>query len=141
MSNQTVGSYTDVYSLAATLYQMLTGETPVSADERKARGTPLITPQQKNPEISPRTCQAILKGMELQPIDRPQTIEAWLQELGTASKAPREKPPITPIHWEKWGVIWAAVAVILSLVFWVGDQILSRQDPANPPAPTQQTLP
>ena len=134
----TIGSYTDVYSLAATLYQMLTGETPVSADERKARGTPLMTPQQKNPEISARTSKAILKGMELKPIDRPQTIEAWLQELGIASKAPREK---LPIHWEKWGVIWAAVAVMLSLVFWVGDQILSRQDPANPPAPIQQNQP
>ena len=135
---QTIGAYTDVYSLAATLYEMLTGEIPVSADDRQARGTPLITPQQKNPEISATTAKAILDGMALKPADRPQTITAWLKALGI-SPDPVAPSPKESINWEKWGVIWAAVAVVLSLVFWVGDQILSRQNPPAPP--TQQNQP
>lgn len=141
-SGQTVGSYTDVYSLAATLYEMLTGETPASADDRQIRGTPLITPQQKNSQISASTLKAILKGMELKAIDRPLTIEAWLGELDRApdsSTSTDFSPSKQPTNWEKWGVIWGAVAVVLSLVFWVGDQIASRPDPPAPP--TQQTQP
>jgi serine/threonine protein kinase len=139
-SGQSVGPYTDVYSLAATLYEMLTGEVPVSADERKARGTPLVTPQQKNPEISAKTVNAILKGLELEREKRPQSVVAWLQALGIAEVS--EPPTKQLIDWAKWGVIWAAAAVIVSVLTWAGDHILSQQGSGNSPVvPTQTTQP
>ncbi|WP_353260118.1 serine/threonine protein kinase, partial [Prochlorothrix hollandica] len=61
-SGQKVGAYTDVYSLAATLYEMLTGEVPVDALTRKLQGIPLVNPRQKNPDITEQTVQAILEG-------------------------------------------------------------------------------
>ena len=74
------GAYTDVYGLAATLYKLLTGQEPESAVSR-AIGCPLALPQQLNPNISDVVNQAILHGLELNPENRPQSVQEWLQLL------------------------------------------------------------
>lgn len=76
------GSFTDVYALAATLYAMVTGEMPTAAPARMMFS--LTPPQQINPNMSDRLNQAILKGMELRPEDRPQYIGEWFNLLGLA---------------------------------------------------------
>jgi eukaryotic-like serine/threonine-protein kinase len=75
-----LGAYTDVYSLAATLYVMLTGELPFPSQFRK-QNIPLTPPQQFNSEISHRVNAAIMKGMELEPQNRPQSVQEWLDLL------------------------------------------------------------
>lgn len=75
------GPYTDVYALAATLYVILTGELPILAPVRAA-GTPLEPPKQLNPNISDRVNEAILAGMAFQSIERPQSVQKWLELLG-----------------------------------------------------------
>ncbi len=72
-----LGSYTDVYSLAATLYVMLTGEMPFPSQFRK-QNIPLTPPKQHNEQISDRVNAAIIKGMELEPQNRPQSVQEWL---------------------------------------------------------------
>ncbi|MEG4343634.1 serine/threonine-protein kinase [Microcoleus sp. A003_D6] len=72
-----LGSYTDVYSLAATLYVMLTGELPFPSLFRK-QNIPLTPPKQHNDKISDRVNAAIIKGMELEPQNRPQSVQEWL---------------------------------------------------------------
>jgi len=72
-----LGSYTDVYSLAATLYVMLTGELPFPSQVRK-HNIPLTAPKQHNDQISDRVNAAIIKGMELEPQNRPQSVQEWL---------------------------------------------------------------
>ncbi|MEK0188593.1 GUN4 domain-containing protein, partial [Microcoleus anatoxicus] len=71
------GAYTDVYSLAATLYVMLTGKLPFPSQFRK-QNIPLIPPKQHNNKISDRVNAAIMKGMELEPQNRPQSVQEWL---------------------------------------------------------------
>jgi serine/threonine protein kinase len=75
-----LGAYTDVYSLAATLYVMLTGELPFPSQFRK-QNIPLTPPKQINSEISDRVNAAIVKGMELSPQNRPQSVQEWLDLL------------------------------------------------------------
>lgn len=75
------GVYTDVYGLAATLYSLLTGEVPTTAPLR-VMGTPLVEPKEINSSISDIVNQAIIKGMEVKPESRPQSIEEWLKLLG-----------------------------------------------------------
>ena len=75
-----LGAYTDVYSLAATLYVMLTGELPFPSQFRK-QNIPLTPPKQFNSEISDRVNAAIMKGMELEPQNRPQSVQEWLDLL------------------------------------------------------------
>jgi eukaryotic-like serine/threonine-protein kinase len=71
------GAYTDVYSLAATLYVILTGKLPFPSEFRK-QNIPLTPPKQHNSEISDRVNAAIIKGMELEPQNRPQSVQEWL---------------------------------------------------------------
>ncbi|NJK75430.1 MAG: serine/threonine protein kinase [Microcoleus sp. SU_5_6] len=85
------GAYTDVYSLAATLYVMLTGELPCPSQFRQ-QNIPLIPPKQHNPNISNRVNAAIMKGMELEPQSRPQSVQEWFDLL-------------TP-RWVQVGVQW-----------------------------------
>jgi serine/threonine protein kinase len=75
-----LGAYTDVYSLSATLYVMLTGELPFPSQFRK-QNIPLTPPKQHNSEISDRVNAAIMKGMELEPQNRPQSVQEWLDLL------------------------------------------------------------
>jgi serine/threonine protein kinase len=91
--------YTDVYSLAATLYNLLTNQVPIPAQFRSYAALP--PPQQFNNKISDRTNNAILKGMELQPENRPQTIQEFLSLLslsplnkgGQRGDKPVQTPP------------------------------------------------
>lgn len=74
------GEYIDVYGLAATLYSLVTGIVPTSAEERR-RNIPLEPPQNFNPNLSDKVNQAILRGMELQSKQRPQSVQEWLNLL------------------------------------------------------------
>jgi serine/threonine protein kinase len=80
------GAYTDVYALAATLYSLLTGEVPTLAPLR-AISMSFLEPKEINPNISDRVNQAILKGMEVKPEDRPTSIQEWLALLQTNNDA------------------------------------------------------
>jgi len=80
------GEFTDVHALAATLYNLLTNEMIPPAKFRKDFNIPLPPPTQYNSSISQRVSDAILKGMALEPQNRPQTVMEWLallMDLGT----------------------------------------------------------
>ena len=76
------GPHTDIYSLSATLYTLLTNSYFPDAQTRtKTKQDPLRAPKEINPNISDRVNQAIIKGMERYPEDRPKSIEEWLDLL------------------------------------------------------------
>jgi serine/threonine-protein kinase len=134
------GSYTDVYSLAATLYFLLTGDLPASAMDRMDGTASLIPPKIINPLISEPVNHAILKGMELQPDARPQTMEKWLNLLGLTSNPDPSSPP-TKKEWN-WATIWQAVAAIAAVVTVIWGFIVYLKPPSSPsPEPTSSATP
>jgi serine/threonine protein kinase len=80
------GYYTDVYALAATLYSLLTNRVPIPANYRAEEDVKLSPPQKFNPKISDKVNAAILKGMELEPVNRPQTLREFRKLLGLVVK-------------------------------------------------------
>ena len=64
----------DIYSLGATLYHLLTGQPPLDAKRRFLKPHSLPTPRSLNPDISPQTEQAILWCLAMHPDDRPASI-------------------------------------------------------------------
>lgn len=65
----------DIYSLGATAYALLTATTPVEPNDQIA-GEILVPPRSLNPLISQRMEKFILSCMQLKKTDRPQTILA-----------------------------------------------------------------
>ncbi|MDR2145315.1 MAG: serine/threonine protein kinase [Tannerella sp.] len=71
----------DIYSLGATMYNLLTGIIPVESILRITKE--ILPPTAYNSNISPKTEKAILKAMELKPENRFQTIREMLASLDT----------------------------------------------------------
>ncbi|MTJ12088.1 protein kinase [Anabaena sp. UHCC 0187] len=68
----------DVYTLAASLFYLLTGDTPTPCLARKMLNNDFIEPKRINSKISDRLNQAIIKGLELEPKNRPQSMKEWV---------------------------------------------------------------
>jgi eukaryotic-like serine/threonine-protein kinase len=131
------GAWTDVYSLAATLYVLLTGQQPVSAIDRKDQNQRLIPPQELNHQISDRTNNAIVHGMQLEPDKRPQTVEDWLKELGLRGDISLPKITKQQMMWV-WGTIIAIIGVIATIAALLNDgtDLWDKLRPKPSPTPT-----
>ncbi|MEH2263433.1 MAG: serine/threonine-protein kinase [Nostoc sp.] len=146
--------YSDIYSLAATLYKLLTGKTPVDAIKRKVDGEHLVSPKEWNPQISDRTNRAILTGMKLDPKQRSQSMREWLDSLGLTGEDSQHSVivlPNTNSNWDKkiqfWGVLIAAIAAFAALLAGIAPWIpilnpsRSSNQPSQSPSPSSTKTP
>lgn len=71
----------DIYSLAATLYHLLSGQPPADAKERFLRPGLLTPLRQLNPDVSPRVERAIFRALSMHPNERPSTAREFRDML------------------------------------------------------------
>ena len=84
----------DLYALGATLYHVLTGQVPASAQERFLIPESLPHPCTLNPTLSSGVAEAILAALAPHPKDRPTSIAVWQQLLQSSlSTAPMGSVP------------------------------------------------
>ena len=127
------GPYSDVYSMAATIYKLITGVTPPAATER-LNADSLVRPTMLGvKEISQEQEAALMKGMAVQLNDRYQTMAEFFHDLYGYGiiDAPPSKPQ--PKH--------RTLLVLLALVcvaLLVGAGILLGRQGGFPPAPIEQ---
>jgi serine/threonine protein kinase len=74
------GPSSDIFSLCATAYTVLTGEAPTTPAEQE-EGAPLIRLLSVRPDLSPSVAKAIEKGLSALPEERPQSAEELAELL------------------------------------------------------------
>ncbi|MBS7398075.1 MAG: PASTA domain-containing protein, partial [Ruminiclostridium sp.] len=124
------GPYTDVYSIAATLYKMITGKTPPDAMERRAKYENqnkdiLEEPHKIVKNISVNRENAILNALNVRIEDRTPDIPSFMKELNANPPAKRRYGKIKKIDlysvpmWLKIAVpsFIACVGVFVALIF------------------------
>jgi eukaryotic-like serine/threonine-protein kinase len=117
----------DIYSFGATLYHLLTNESPADARKRFLHPESLVPLRQINPDISLRTERAVLWAMSLHPDERPNTIDEFREALLGYRETPTLPFPIrrsqhVPVmdyftHPPEATLAWsAAVLLLISLL-------------------------
>ncbi len=77
----------DIYSLGATLYAVLTGKKPPNSVSLLAGSAKFEPPNLSNPNISQQTTQAIISAMQTQPHMRPQSVAEWQKRLEAIARS------------------------------------------------------
>ncbi|MDR2121029.1 MAG: serine/threonine protein kinase [Tannerella sp.] len=73
----------DIYSLGATMYNLLTGIIPTESILRATK--PISQPSELNKAITPQTEAVIMKAMKINPVKRYQSVRQMLNELDIPS--------------------------------------------------------
>jgi eukaryotic-like serine/threonine-protein kinase len=130
----------DVYTLAASLYYAITATPPTSSIDRKLNNMRLRPPQEIAPQISAPLNRAILKGMELEARNRPQSMQAWLNLLPAADIPDR---PIDDPHKRKFLQMVGLVStgVVISAVVNKLLSVAPTPKPTPVPTPTPTPVP
>jgi serine/threonine-protein kinase len=111
----------DLYALGATLYHLITGSEPPSAQEVFLRPDALRPPRRVNPDLSPATEGAILAAMGAHPGNRPPTIDAWLHLLRSGAPIPERRRAPSPWAraWRESGWLWLLGLLLTALVLYM----------------------
>lgn len=85
----------DIYSIGATIYHLLTGQLPVDAKERFLHPGALIPIRQINPVITARCERAVFQSLGMHPSERPGNVRE-LRNLLFGSAQPIIAPQLQP---------------------------------------------
>lgn len=85
------GKWSDLYSLAASFYMLMTGQEPMSAKERMCESIPRADLFCNNPQLkerfTPELLQSLDKAFAVDPNDRWQSAQEWLDALSAPPTA------------------------------------------------------
>jgi hypothetical protein len=102
----------DIYSIGATLYTLLTAETPfgkvgpLECWLRKQRNE-LPSPRQVNPKVSERVSWAVMRSMSGDPAQRPASCKEFVEDLtGASLRMTAEAPAVEVAPADLWYLVY-----------------------------------
>ncbi|MEZ4862640.1 MAG: serine/threonine-protein kinase [Caldilineaceae bacterium] len=114
----------DIYSLGATLYHLLSGQPPIDARERFLHPGILDALRDVNPAVSPRIERAIFSALAMHPNERPSNVREFRELLFGSKPLPLQLPAaleamlpnhITPSWFEVFYTNRVLIGVVLAL--------------------------
>lgn len=137
----TVGPWTDVYGIAATIYRVFVGNPPIEATERLNDDT-LSVPKKVADELSPDMIEMLSVALQILPEDRLQSVEdmrsyfmnATIQmyNTGKVEKAKKEKKKGSNSKW--YAIVAAGVTIVflVALAVVIGALLTGKSDDTTP---------
>lgn len=111
------GPYTDIFALCGTFYYMLTGRAPENLYDRMTKRTELKRPSELGADISAAQELTLMKGLEINPEDRFQTI-GELRDALSGTKIIPEKLTV-PYHYIRILLVSVDVLLIIGIILLI----------------------
>lgn len=127
--NGTIGSWSDVYGLGATLYHLFTGRAPFVGETtpeiiEQVLADPPVRPRKLCAEIPMGVEAVVLKCLEKDPNDRYQTVAEFVADLEKGKQGTQDAPPLTRLRraklWVRRNRRGLVVAVALAVILVAG---------------------
>lgn len=129
----------DVYAVGASLYHLVTGRPPDTAQDRFLLPNALIRPRRLNPDVPARVESAILAAMALHPERRPPTAEALRAMLAGVAPAVPPGADLSPAAtawrqalWDNAGLLALVSLLLLLTVVATWQATAASAPPATP---------
>jgi len=160
-----IGRASDLYSLGAILYEMLTGRPPFRAATalemlRLVVSEPPIAPDAVRPEVPPELSRICLKCLSKSPADRyadggqlAQALQAFLAGPEPLRSAAEPEPRSNRWGWRELGILLLVVVILIGIAnapYWLGwnrpvaqpgDKPEGESPPAKPKLPDTPVSP
>jgi serine/threonine protein kinase len=120
-TNSRKGAYSDIYSLGAVFYFVLTGQKPIDAAARTMEIMP--EPQALISSIPDEANRTIMKAMQLKPENRQQRVEEFMEDLLNTQAKKVEIINQRAIHRRKKSKTGTIIAIIIGLWVVIGGGI------------------
>ena len=88
------GVWSDIYSMGATFYFAVTGETPMAAPTRKIEN--MNEPLKLVRDMPQTVNRTIMKAMQMEPKDRYQSVQEFMDDLLNRQRPVKPDPPAPP---------------------------------------------